>query len=548
MSTLTFDRVPRTGWWWLALGAVLVGAGLRLWQWWLGTSFFMDELAVLHNLTTRPLGRLLSEPLAEAQVAPPLFLLAEKLCLVLFGRSERALRLPALLGSLAALPLLWAVARRLLDERVVPLAVLALAVGFTFIYYSNQVKPYAGDVAVSLLVLWLALKMRAADPPRRRLWVGAGLAGLVLPFYSQASVMFFAGCGAALVLLAYLDAGRPRLRITALVVGAWAVGSACSLLLAQATLRPETRRFMRYFWREGMLPLDAHLPGVFVGDLTERWANGLGWPHPSSLWVVVAVVGAGLLWRQRREAALLLLAPWAMSTGAALLQQFPLRQRLMDFLLPTLILFVCVAFQAVVRWAGRRGRALGGVALAACAAPICYAPTRGNLPPYCVEDAKTLYARLAQARRPGDALYAYYGAGQTLRWYGPRYGLDSAARLGHCYRHAPGQVRNYLREVDAFRGRRVWVVMVHFDPYEARSLDAYLSAIGRRGPRLAVPWRMPAAAVGYPLVYAQRYDLTDAGRAARFAAATFPLPPDAPHPPAEVCWSCYGPQVINAGE
>lgn len=534
----------RTVWWWLALGAVLVGAALRLWQWQLGATFFIDELAVLHNLA-RPPAQLVGGPLGEAQAAPPLFLLTEKACLVVFGPSELGLRLPALLASLAALGLLWAVARRVLDAPLVPLVLLTFAVGFTFVYYSSQVKQYASDVAISLLVLQLALRLRDVPPPGPRLWAGAALAGVVLPFYSQASVLVFAGCGAALVLLAALDAGRPRLRATGAAVGAWAVGSGASLALAEATVRPADRAFFRFFWREGLLPLNAHLPAVLGGDVAERWGNGLGWPHPASVWVAGSAVGAVLLWRQRREAALLLLAPWLVAVAAAAFQQFPLRMRLMDFLVPSMIVLLFGAFQEAVRWAGRRSRPLGRAALALCAGPVLYSTTRHNLPPFCAENAKPLYAQLARARRPGDAVYAYYAAGQTLRWYGPRYGLGPAAySLGHCYRHVPGAARRYLAEVDAFRGRRVWVVMLHFDAYEARALAAYLDSIGRRGRRLSVASQLPDEVVDYPVAYAQLYDLSDAQRAARFAAATFPLPPAAPLPAEAVCWSCYGPQVI----
>jgi len=66
----------------------------------------VDELAVLRNVATRSASQLVSQPLAKTQVAPPLFLLLEKACLMWFGRSEQALRLPALLASLAALQLL----------------------------------------------------------------------------------------------------------------------------------------------------------------------------------------------------------------------------------------------------------------------------------------------------------------------------------------------------------------------------------------------------------------------------------------------------------
>ncbi|GGF10338.1 glycosyltransferase family 39 protein [Hymenobacter cavernae] len=536
----------RTVWWWLALGAVLVGVTLRVWQWWLGTSFFIDELAVIHNLVSRPVGALVSTPLDEAQVAPPLFLVVEQACLKVFGSSELSLRLPPLLASLAALLLLWAVARHVLDARMVPLALLTFAVGFTFVHYSNQVKQYASDTTVSLLVLWLALRLRDVRAPSARFWVAAALAGLVLPFYSQASLMFFAGCGAALLLLAFLDLGRPRLRATLAVVGAWAVGSLLSLVLAKQTLLSTDQAFMHYFWREGMLPLTGRLPVVFAGELAERWANGLGWPHPTSIWVALTFVGVALLWWQQWRVALLLTVPWVLSAAAAVLQQFPLRQRLMDFLVPTLILFVFVAFQTMVRWAWCRSRGLGIAALLACAAPVFYSTTRHNLPPFCVEDAKTLYAQLARVRQPNEAIYAYYGNGQYLRWYGPQYGFSPASYyLGHCYRHEPGAERQYLKEVDAFRGRQMWLIMMHFDPYEEKDLTAYLSTIGRPGRRITVLSRMPDESIGYKVAYAQLYDLTDARRSARTSAATFPLVPTPDRPADEICWSCYGPQVID---
>ena len=88
--------------------------------------------------------------------------------------------------------------------------------------------------------------------------------------------------------------------------------------------------------------------------------------------------------------------------------------------------------------------------------------------------------------------------------------------------------------------------MNHFDTYDSQVLTTYLDSIGRRGPRLTQHWQMPDEALGYPDAYAQLYDLTDARRAARYAAATFPLPPLPARRPAEACWSCYGPQVLPA--
>lgn len=75
-------------------------------------------------------------------------------------------------------------------------------------------------------------------------------------------------------------------------------------------------------------------------------------------------------------------------------------------------------------------------------------------------------------------------------------------------------------------------------------MNSYLSSIGRAGPRITVRWQFPDEVVGYPVAYAQLYDLSDAQRAARFEAATFSLPPSPVRTTEEICWSCYGPQAI----
>ena len=104
--------------------------------------------------------------------------------------------------------------------------------------------------------------------------------------------------------------------------------------------------------------------------------------------------------------------------AASALRQLPLHMRLMDFLVPSLILLLFTTLQGTMRGAWYRSRSLGGAALVVCAAPVFYSTTRRNLPPFSVEDVKSLFAQLARVCRPTDAVYVYYGAGQALRWYG----------------------------------------------------------------------------------------------------------------------------------
>lgn len=525
--------------WWLALGAFLVGVGLRVWQWALGTSFFIDELALVHNVATRSPGALVSQPLADAQVAPPLFLLAEKACLDVLGPSEQALRLPALLGSVLALLLLWRVAARLLDAWLVPPVLLAMGVGFTFVYYGSQAKPYASDAAASLLIFSMA--HRLADAARslpRPLLLGLALAGLVLPFYSYPAGLVLAGSGAVLLGLAGSPAGRPRRWATVAVVGTWAAGCLASLALARHLLAPDTHAYMQAFWQRGMLPPSPELPRVLYTTLVRTLRYNLYWPAPEALWLGAGAVGAGLLWRRQRPAAALLLAPWAVGTLAAAGQLFPLSERLLLYLLPSLVLLVFTGLQEVVRWGWHYARPLGAGLAAGCAVlPLSTSLVWQTLPPYYVEEVQPLLAWLARVRRPTDRVYAYYWAGQSLRWYGPRYGLAPGRYyLGHCFACTADPVGHLQRELATFRGQRVWVIKVSVYRQVDEALTAYLSQLGRPGPSYHVATRLPD---GFPsgTHSVQLYDLTgsslQAGRAPQPAASNQPD-----------CWLCHAPVVF----
>src|SRR5262245_8490097 len=105
---------------WLLPAALCgLGAALRLWQYAADASLWADEANLVLNIIERPLGRLLG-PLDYRQVAPPGWLLLERTAVTVFGQGEQALRLVPLLGSLAALPLAWQVARRILPGGPAP--------------------------------------------------------------------------------------------------------------------------------------------------------------------------------------------------------------------------------------------------------------------------------------------------------------------------------------------------------------------------------------------------------------------------------------------
>ncbi|HET8671472.1 MAG TPA: hypothetical protein VFM05_12835, partial [Candidatus Saccharimonadales bacterium] len=147
-----------------------------------------------------------------------------------------------------------------------------------------------------------------------------------------------------------------------------------------------------------------------------------------------------------------------------------------------------------------------------------------------VDQVRPVIEYVSNNRKPGDALWVYYGAGQAFLYYTRQWPIEGNVRIGNCDRVDP---RNYLRQVDAERGRpRVWVLMAHgsgpflFD--ERKSLTDYLDTIGKRIDEFHSP--------GEDRAEVFLYDLSNIEKLASSSADSFEVP-NSNHP---MSWSCYG--------
>jgi hypothetical protein len=538
-STLSRARGPA---WLLPVALGTFGAALRLWQYGTGASLWADEANMALNIVDRPPGHLLG-PLDFRQVAPPGWLLLEKAAVMLLGDGEHALRLVPLLGSLAALPVAWHVARRILAPGLgPPLALGLLAVGPPFIFYAAQAKPYATDVLVALLLLALALSVRLDGPGHGRA-LRLGLAGAIAPWLSYPAVLVAAGVLGALIASSLLDRDRDplrRLRPLAPVALTWAMSLAGAVLWARGTVTPDDVLYMQRFWTHDFMPLpprDLQDLGWPIARLTTVYGGGgLRYPAPG-LFLVLGGLGAWGVWRRDRVRAWLLLGPLAATFGAAALRAYPFEPRLVLFLFPAFLVLTAAGPETLGRLAGAgrpRAATLTTIATLACAALALFGLLR-NPPPYAPEPLKPVIQAMRRAWQPGDRAYVYYGGEKAFLYYARRYGLATGDYvLGRCAREDP---RLYLRELDAFRGApRVWLVVTHAVPEETAAIRSYLDRIGVRRASFEA-----GHAPGTRRSDRARVDLYDLSDAARLAAATadaFVLPPATGGGQA-AAWSCH---------
>ena len=178
----------------LAIGFGLV---LRLRQYTLNLSFWLDEAMLALNIVNRSFGGLI-RPLDYDQGAPLGFLWIIKALESLLGNHEFSLRLFPFLASCLGLILLWQLARQLIQPLGVVFALLVFASSRYLVSYGAQVKQYTVDVTIALLLQLLALKLLGKKCTNRDYAILAVLGALSV-WMSHAAVFVLGGAGLVLI-------------------------------------------------------------------------------------------------------------------------------------------------------------------------------------------------------------------------------------------------------------------------------------------------------------------------------------------------------------
>lgn len=430
---------------------VLLGAAIRVRQWEGTRSLWLDEALVARSLVSRDYWGLVAEPLQGDQAGPVLWLWATRLSLDLLGEDEQALRLVSLLAGIAALLLALRVARRVLAEGQVPVAVALVALSPTLVYFSNEVKPYALDVAVVLGLVLLALRVRTDV----RLLAAAGA---VAVWASYAAVLALAGLSLVLVLQLLRREGLlPAVRAAAWL-SAWLVSLGVAYVLVLHRLRES--EILSTFWDFSFPDGSDDLPAW----LWRRTVALVDDPLDLFLWplaLLLLAIGGWRLVRARPGPALLVLSPIPMAVIAAALSAYPFAGRLALWLVPVaaLVLAAVLPVTVVDRLALLAAVTAVGVVTGPMVAPSL---------PQLVEvrernEIRQVMEQLAQARQPDDLVLVDVPAQGPFDYYT---GSTGVGRDGVITFATDAEVGGRCNDEAAlstgrFATQRVWVVFAH---------------------------------------------------------------------------------------
>jgi hypothetical protein len=216
--------------------------------------------------------------------------------------------------------------------------------------------------------------------------------------------------------------------------------------------------------------------GLSLNEITQIVLKELGWIWVSSITAVMLLTGGVSIYKTHKERFFLLVLPICFALLAAGLHTYPFENRLILFLLPTVLLFLAEGVVWVWRTTRKRSLVIGIVVMVS----FFFHPlsTAWNSYPRTHEEARPVLKYLKQQKHPGDVVYVYYASEGVYAYY--------ARRLGFAHEDFVQGIesrqdwRKYIQDLQQLRGQnRVWFFFSHAYNEEAFFLS-YLDAVGTR--------------------------------------------------------------------
>ena len=117
-------------------------------------SLWADEATFAQTILTRDFVGIMHGNFDYGQSGPLGFVLISKLCTIVFGHNEYALRLPSLFAYLCTIPLIYTICKNAFAVNRPILSVVFITCINAFIYYSSEFKPYSFDVMFTFLSIF----------------------------------------------------------------------------------------------------------------------------------------------------------------------------------------------------------------------------------------------------------------------------------------------------------------------------------------------------------------------------------------------------------
>jgi hypothetical protein len=411
----------------LGWAIVLMGAILRLRQYFSGRSLWRDEAGLAMNIVERNFAGL-TQPLGYEQGSPVGFLFLEKTLILLFGNNDQVMRLVPLVSGILAVYFFYRIAQAHIKGGL--FATLLFAISWELVYYSSELKQYSSDVMIALLLVFLTSRCLRADARSKDFWM-LGVAGMIGMWMSHPAVFVLAGIGLALF-VAVITKSRPvPVKWLFILAAMWVVSFGLEYLISLRYLAASD--YLMNYWKKAFMPLP---PGGTRAWLVKTYESLLltslnRTDRIISLLVLILVpLGALSFLYRDKVIAIIMVSPFFIALLASVAQKYPLRGRLILFLVPFVIFLLAEGLGAIYWLIAKWNIQVARVVYVLPALVLFFLPIQGTwesfLQPSVSENIKPILQYVAEHRQPEDTIYVYHTSGFVFKYYAPFYGLEQA--------------------------------------------------------------------------------------------------------------------------
>jgi hypothetical protein len=464
----------------LLLGVILRGA-----EYFYNRSLWHDEANITLDVWQRSALQLFEPTTLFEQTAPIGWTITERLFGLAFDFSELAMRAWPFLTGLAALPLLWLVARRLLGPLGAQLALLFLALGTPVIRYATEVKPYSSDVAAILVVTLIGMHLLVPRPTRvARIAAGAG--GAVLIWFSHVAVFGLAAVGFLGLALRWQRRDAAGFRRDLPVYLLWGVSLVLCYVLYLSRLIRDSELIDYWEVVGGYAPLLPTSPAQilwYFDTFLYVLRRSAGLPA-AELAAFFLLLGAAAFWRRDRWRLALLVLPVLLALLASGFGKYAFTGRLTLFAAPCVLLLVGAGFDLLQVRCGRVSGWVVGIGCAVLLAGPAYDAAYGLRNPMKVAEVREALDYIDAHAAPDDLVYLSSGALKPYLYYARRGRFTRDVMInGNRHGHAHFDWDRVDEDLDRLAGHeRVWILFSGV--WKAKGLDeeeVFLEAARRIG-------------------------------------------------------------------
>lgn len=338
----------------LGVAILFFGIVLRLIVFWQNRSLFIDESSLSRNIVEKNFLGFFTV-LDYDQYAPPLFLCISKLCTLLWGANEFALRAWPLAAGCLSLCLLLGIAKQVQLTGLaylVPISWMTLSV--VFVRYSTEVKQYSSDAMISLFLVYLILRSGLHQSAvgsiykKPQFFYGIwGLVGSIVPWLSMPSVFLLFGIGCFVGWRAWREKAWSVLSKWSMVLGSWLLSFGYYyLLILQSDLNKDVLvdYHSQFFFPTNLFQVGAWEQIGFL--LKSILRSTFGFTFLAYLFGSIGLILGVIVLARRSQALLMIIGLPILSCWiASAFGYYSLIPRLTLFFIPLLYLIFAFAFQ-----------------------------------------------------------------------------------------------------------------------------------------------------------------------------------------------------------